>query len=75
MIEGITNTRDFEGKKGSLSHIKYASVSKPIFCVDCEFSTVHSTGSLLWTSCKFQTGWRSISSACNLPEKEAKINE
>jgi len=49
-------------KNGRLNPIKY--------CRDCEESKVHSTGSQLWIFCRLQSGWRSIESVCNLPEKE-----
>jgi len=41
------------------------------FCRDCPEATIHQTGSTLWISCRFQSGWRDINSTCNLPEAEA----
>jgi len=55
-------------KKGSLSELKRLGVHSPHLCRDCAHSKVHSTGSQLWTSCKFQKGWRSINAECNLSE-------
>lgn len=65
--KGSVNTRVFEVKKGSLNQIKY--------CRDCEEAKVHSTGSQLWLSCRFQKGWRSINSQCNLPESSKRSDK
>jgi hypothetical protein len=45
-------------------------VNKAKYCIDCRYATTHQTGSTIWISCKFQSGWRSINSECNLPNKE-----
>jgi len=57
-------------KKLGVNDLKDASVSKR-YCRDCLEATIHQTGSLLWISCKLQSGWRDINSTCNLPEAEA----
>lgn len=59
-------------QKGKATSLKDSTFSKR-FCRDCEFSTVHATGSQLWVSCPHQPGWRSINSVCNLPQKEASL--
>jgi len=56
-----------DSKKVGVSDLKNPKVSER-YCIDCEYSEEHSTGSQIWLSCKFQQGWRSISSQCNLPE-------
>ena len=40
------------------------------YCADCRYAVIHETGSMIWVSCKFQDGWRSVSSQCNLPDSE-----
>ena len=35
-------------------------------CFDCKDSVVHQTGSQIWLSCKFQSGWRDTGAYCNL---------
>ena len=45
---------------------------KTRYCQDCPDSKVHETGSQLWLSCRFQKGWRSINSECNLPNPVLK---
>ena len=45
-------------------------VNKAKYCRDCPDSEIHGTGSTLWISCRFQSGWRDINAVCNLPEKE-----
>lgn len=62
-------------KKAYLETPKTLGVHRPRYCQDCEHSRQHSTGSQIWLSCKFQEGWRSVNSVCNLPEKEKSINE
>ena len=59
-------------KKGSLNIIKDVSIHRPLFCQDCSFVKIHETGSQLWTSCRFVSGWRSINSECCLPLEEQK---
>jgi glutaredoxin len=54
-------------KKGIVTDLKTSGVSQRL-CRDCPYVTIHSTGSQLWTSCKFQKGWRSINAECNLSE-------
>ena len=54
-------------EKGKLNRLKY--------CIDCEYSETHQTGSTLWVSCSFQKGWRSINSTCNLPAKTVEDPE
>ena len=61
--------------QGRAIHFKYARVSRVKYCQDCEASQCHSTGSQIWLSCRFQQGWKSVNSMCNLPEKDAKIKE
>ena len=61
-----------EVKKARQNAIKYPSVSRPVFCRDCLDSRIHETGSLLWVSCRFVSGWRSINSECCLPLEEQK---
>jgi len=55
-------------KKVGVTDLRNPSVRNR-FCKDCPDSEVHATGSTLWVSCRFQSGWRSISSQCNLPKK------
>ncbi len=57
-------------QKVGVNSIKHAKVSQIKYCQDCEASQRHSTGSQIWLSCRFQKGWKSISSQCNLPEEE-----
>ncbi len=59
-------------KKVEVTGNKIPSVHVTTFCKDCKFVSVHSTGSLLWVSCKFQQGWRSINSECCLPVEKQK---
>ena len=61
-------------KKTRQTTHKTSSVQRR-FCQDCEASQCHSTGSQIWLSCRFQQGWKSVNSMCNLPEKDAKIKE
>ena len=56
-------------QKVGVNHIKQVKVSQIKYCVDCEASRTHETGSQLWLSCRFQQGWRDINSVCNLPEE------
>jgi len=35
-------------------------------CQDCPDAIFHETGSMIWLSCKFQSGWRAVDSICNL---------
>jgi hypothetical protein len=49
---------------------KDADVRSTVFCRDCPNSKIHQTGSLLWVSCRFVKGWRSINSECCLPIEE-----
>jgi len=35
-------------------------------CYDCKHCVTHDTGSMIWLSCKFQSGWRAVDSICNL---------
>jgi hypothetical protein len=39
-------------------------------CEDCPDAVFHSTGSLIWVSCKHADGWRSINSQCVMVEKK-----
>jgi len=55
-------TQQKEAPKGRVKPVKY--------CIDCRYATTNETGSLIWISCKFQDGWRSVSSECNLPIQE-----
>lgn len=59
-------------KKVGVTGNKTSSVHVTVFCKDCKFVSVHSTGSLLWVSCEFQQGWRSINSVCVLPFEKQK---
>jgi len=59
-------------KKARLDTKKRLGVRIPLHCQDCEHSKTHMTGSTLWVSCRFQDGWRSINSVCNLPNRERK---
>ena len=56
-------------KVGGVNALERVGVQRR-YCRDCEESTVHETGSQLWLSCRFQKGWRSINSVCNLPNQE-----
>jgi hypothetical protein len=57
-------------KKGRQNPLKDASVRQRV-CIECRFGVTHETGSLIWIECKLQNnGWKSISSMCNLPDKE-----
>ena len=47
----IKKTRAKDASEGRGNSVKY--------CRDCEEATVHSTGSQLWVSCRFQSGWLS----------------
>lgn len=47
----------------------------PKECVRCPDGKTISTGSTLWTKCRFQVGMRLIGSVCNLEKKEAKKDE
>ncbi len=38
-------------------------------CGDCPDGEIHSTGSLLWVSCRHVSGWRSIHSKCVLENR------
>ena len=75
MINGVSFAGDREAfdltqkvmKKGIVTDTKTPSVRNR-FCMDCPDSKVHTTGSTLWLSCRFQSGWRDIDSQCNLPE-------
>ena len=58
--------------QGRAIHFKYARVSRVKYCQDCEASQCHSTGSQIWLSCRFQQGWKSVNSTCNLPEQKLK---
>ena len=62
-----------DAQKGRLDGHKTSSVLRPVYCQDCEHSKTHATGSQLWLSCRLQKGWRSISSQCNLPQKEMQV--
>ena len=55
--------------KGRVSGHEKGSVRKR-YCADCGYAVIHETGSMIWVSCKFQDGWRSVSSQCNLPDSE-----
>lgn len=59
-----------EAKRIGVTFHKRPDLSIPVLCTDCPHSTIHQTGSQLWVSCRFQDGWRSINSICNLPEGE-----
>jgi glutaredoxin len=54
-------------KKAGINNHKTPRVHNR-YCRDCPFAQIYSTGSQLWTSCKFQDGWRSINAVCNLSE-------
>jgi len=56
-------------RKGRPTDRKTPSVRRQL-CKDCPEATVHSTGSQLWISCRYQKGWRSINSQCNLSEQK-----
>jgi len=56
-------------KKGRLNSLKHSRFFERL-CRDCEEATIHQTGSLLWISCRLQSGWRDINSTCNLLSKE-----
>ncbi|WNZ29409.1 MAG: hypothetical protein IAX21_00630 [Candidatus Bathyarchaeota archaeon] len=58
-------------KKVGVTGYKTPSVID-VFCRECPDSEIHQTGSLLWVSCKFQSGWRSINSVCNFPNQKNK---
>jgi len=40
-------------------------------CRDCPDRETHETGSLLWVSCRYVVGWRSIDSKCTLKKEGA----
>jgi len=56
-------------EKARLNHSETPCVSRR-YCADCKYGRIHETGSLIWVSCRFQQGWRSVSSQCNLPDSE-----
>ena len=60
-----------DAQNGRLDGNKRASVQTR-YCQDCEAAQCHSTGSQIWLSCRFQKGWRSINSECNLPNPVLK---
>jgi hypothetical protein len=35
-------------------------------CYTCKDSTIHSTGSTIWLSCKFKDGWFSTEAYCDI---------
>jgi hypothetical protein len=61
----VEEVRSKANQKGRASSLKDSSVSRR-FCRDCPDAEVHSTGSQLWISCRFQQGWRDINAECNL---------
>jgi hypothetical protein len=66
--EAFDLTQKLNRKVGVNNH-KTPSVRQRV-CAECPFGSIHETGSMIWVSCKFQSGWRSISSQCNLPDEE-----
>jgi hypothetical protein len=67
MKSNVMKPNHFLRPEGIVNDLKYPSVRQRL-CRECPFVTIHSTGSQLWTSCRFQDGWRSIDAVCNFSE-------